>query len=231
MRIFKRRSCHGFTLVELLVVIAIIGVLMAVSYPALTSVIRHAQTTKCAGNLHSIGAALLTFASDNDGNFPQASTSPTWPDPPDVPKPDPQTGLYAWTYQISPYVGGNKLVFQCPDSSKTVQGCKTFSYFLGAHAAYAANNRQYAAVNLSRINNASQLILGGDVAFNEMSETDADKDDYTQDPAFNNGGTITIHGGSVNILFADGHIENVRAFDKNSMATHYDGAGYDYLIP
>jgi prepilin-type N-terminal cleavage/methylation domain-containing protein/prepilin-type processing-associated H-X9-DG protein len=48
----------GFTLIELLVVIAIVGLLLAVSVPAVQSVRESARKTECLDHLHQLGVAL-----------------------------------------------------------------------------------------------------------------------------------------------------------------------------
>lgn len=229
----KHRQSYfrGFTLIELLVVIAIMGILAAISFPAITSVIARARTAKCAGNLRSIGVGLLNFSGDNNGSFPEAGAVIPYDNT------DPITGQNGWTQQIEPYLGKGTDVYVCPDSSTIIKSNKTYSYFLGAHAAMAQTGG-FGAVSLIKMHAASQHILAGDIAFNLFTNTDADKDDYTQDPAF--GGStklapkkIPIHGGTSNILFADGHVENLRYFDPTAITTVYDGPGaiYDYLYP
>jgi len=229
MRIlFKNRKTNGFTLVELLVVIGIVAILAGVSLSYLSSAMNRARTAKCSGNLRSIGVALLSFAADNDGSFPEAGGYITYGT---VDKGG--TGKPGWTEQLNPYIPTSvnpNQVYKCPDSSSLIPRNVKYAYFLGAHAGMAADHG-YSAVSLLRTHAASQLILAGDIAFDSnLAEDDADKDDYTQDPAFNgNSGAIRIHQGTVNILFADGHIENLRKFDKDAITTRYDGPGYDYL--
>jgi prepilin-type N-terminal cleavage/methylation domain-containing protein/prepilin-type processing-associated H-X9-DG protein len=74
MIIPKRRKIQkretAFTLVELLVVLAIIALLVGLSMPAFSAMIRRAQSTKCAGNLRSIGTAVSLAATDNNGQYP-----------------------------------------------------------------------------------------------------------------------------------------------------------------
>jgi prepilin-type processing-associated H-X9-DG protein len=76
-------------------------------------------------------------------------------------------------------------------------------------------------------------IISGDIANGKLFDPlDADKDDYSQDPAFDgNTGVIPIHLGSVNLLFADGHVENTRKFDPASMTTVYGDNNTAYLTP
>lgn len=58
---------RGFTLIELLVVIAIIAILAAILFPIFTAAKENARTTKCAGNMVSIGRALSMYRDDNQG--------------------------------------------------------------------------------------------------------------------------------------------------------------------
>jgi prepilin-type N-terminal cleavage/methylation domain-containing protein/prepilin-type processing-associated H-X9-DG protein len=219
------RSRTGFTLVELLVVIAIIAVLAGISMGAYTSAMNHARKAACAGNLRSIGVGLLAYAGDNDESFPECGATVPYNTV------DGTTGKPPWTQQIEPYMGGsNVTVYRCPDSYRTIATNITYSYFLGAHAAYSQLHG-FGAVKLIRMRSPSDHILAGDIAYpGPFTATDADKDDYNWDPAFNgNVGNIPIHQGTANILFADGHIENLKAFDPTTMTTVYQGPGYSYL--
>ena len=63
------RSGHGFTLVELLVVMGIIGVLIALTLPAVQQARESASRTRCVNHLHQIGIGLLRHH-DSFGAFP-----------------------------------------------------------------------------------------------------------------------------------------------------------------
>lgn len=217
----KRSSRSGFTLVELLVVIAIIIVLVSVGFGAFNSAIKHANIAKCSSNLHQIGVGMLAFAGDNNNNLPESGGVVTYNST------DATTGVYGWTQQLEPYLGPDTKIYQCPDSMNVIPSNKTYSYFNGAHAAISSTGG-FASVNLMKMKSPSQHIIAGDIAFSSgFTTTDCDKDDYTQDPAFNGGTTsslvIPIHIGSVNILFADGHVQNCKYFDSSSMTTVYSG--------
>jgi len=62
----------GFTLVELLVVIAIISLLMGILVPALSTARRQARSVLGVGDQHQIVKALLCYAVDHDGLFPDS---------------------------------------------------------------------------------------------------------------------------------------------------------------
>lgn len=64
----------GFTLTELLVVIVVIAVLAAIAVPAIGSIRRTGDRTKCLAHLRQIGAAIGTYTGDHDGYLP----GPLW---------------------------------------------------------------------------------------------------------------------------------------------------------
>jgi prepilin-type N-terminal cleavage/methylation domain-containing protein/prepilin-type processing-associated H-X9-DG protein len=78
---FFRRRKPAFTIVELLVVIAIIALLAGLALPNFQVAILKAKSTACAQNLHGIGIAVLSYATDNSGTLPEINqaASPIYP--------------------------------------------------------------------------------------------------------------------------------------------------------
>ena len=213
-----RNSPAGFTLVELLVVIGIISILAAVSLGALQHAIAMAKRSKCSGNLHAIGTFIASFAGDNNEEYPQTGISLG------LGTIDPGSGKLSWMEQLDPYDGANRAVFICP-AAPTV--CLN-DYFLSTWCSFYANNQQYPTppVRVSRIKNLSSMIMAGDCTYGINQNDDADPDDaaagnlpFTYPP---------WHGKLYNLLFADGHVESVPAFDNTTMTNRYEGLGYNY---
>lgn len=217
----QRRSGRGFTLIETLVSMSVASILAVLSMGGFQRARINAERTACASNLRQIGMGLIAFAGDHDGQFPLSGGVIPYGSV------DPNTGCAGWTEQLEPYMGGKgREVYRCPDSSKRFASSAKYSYFQGTHAAYIAASGQggtgFGAVRQSLIQFPDITIMGGDIASNAFTVDDADKDDYTQAPAFP-GGTIPIHGGESNILFYDGHVAAFKSFDRQTMAVQYDG--------
>ena len=228
-RMQNRRA--GFTLLELLVVIAIVAVLAATAMGVLGKIEVTSRNIACQNKLRQIGAAMLAHAGEHDGYLPTAGGVVTYNST------DPVTGLPGWTQQLEPYLGKDRAIFVCPASHNLLSNNAQYSYFMGCRAAYLANDNQYAPVRLSRLQASSKYFIAGDVAANTVfpsGATDADKDDYTANPAFT-AQTRVFHGRKSNLVFADGHVGAFAKFDRNQMTVRYnlraDGTGYDYSDP
>lgn len=231
-------SRRGFTLVEMLVVMGIIAVLSAVAFTGYRAALGQAYRAKCSSNLRQIGVGMIAFAGDNNQYLPMSGVTIAHGH---VDNPLPAgSGKPSWTEQLEPYLGPStdtvaNSVYTCPESSKTVAGNSQYSYFNGCHAAMAQEGH-FAPVNLEKIHSLSNFIMSGDCSFGGFETIDADKDDYTQDPAFAGSTpthlvTIPIHSGKSNVLFGDGHVESLKYFDPTENTTMYQGPGaaYTYL--
>ena len=71
------QSRRGFTLIELLVVIAIIAILAALLLPVLGRSKEKAKSLTCINNLKQLGVAVRMYSDANDGKLPKAERLPT----------------------------------------------------------------------------------------------------------------------------------------------------------
>jgi prepilin-type N-terminal cleavage/methylation domain-containing protein len=117
----------AFTLVELLVVIAIIGILVALTLPAIQSAREATRRTQCLNNLHQLGIALTNYESTNK-HFPVGSESKAW-----AAAPGHAHTFYRWSAlaHLTPYLE-NTAIYKSLDLSIPL---------------YTDNNYQIAEVN------------------------------------------------------------------------------------
>ena len=70
MSTLRPRPPTAFTLIELLVVIAIIAILSALLVPAVSNALETARLAHCRSNLRQWSLSLVSYQSDNNGQFP-----------------------------------------------------------------------------------------------------------------------------------------------------------------
>ncbi len=73
----RRKRSTAFTLIELLVVIAIIGILIAITAPALSKVKQKANSSKCLNNLHNISLTFQGYLQTSNEIMPVAADMPS----------------------------------------------------------------------------------------------------------------------------------------------------------
>ncbi len=227
----------GFTLIELLVVIAIIAILAAIAFPLFGGMRESSQKAGCLSNLRQLGAAVMQYAADNNGNLP-----------PNVTSTDPSAGGHSSTYPqiIAPYLGKpengtlNSKVFFCPAASTSRPAWAD----VGFRPDYGANERRangsgqigvfarqawganVPAVKMAMIRQPSRCLMladaclpsgvkSGDWLLNlpALSGTSAAVPPSKFGPRHRYDGTNSLSG-SFGAVFCDGHVEMIRYDDK-----------------
>lgn len=99
-RMTRTRSRTGFTLVELLVVIAIIGLLIAITLPAVQAAREASRRASCVNNLRQLGIALIHY-DESRGHLPTGADSKKYPAFPNHPY-----NFYRWSTfaHLAPYI-------------------------------------------------------------------------------------------------------------------------------
>jgi prepilin-type N-terminal cleavage/methylation domain-containing protein/prepilin-type processing-associated H-X9-DG protein len=196
---------RAFTLIEVIVVLAIIVIMMAMVYPAFTTISERAKATKDMSNLRQIGIATQTYLNDSDGVLP-GSIIPT----------------VTWMSQLRPKYMSVWAIFQSPfdkrPRSEAGNDATPVSY--GINAKVYVNN---VPISATRISKPTAFILfapaqdnSTTVAFQGAGTTAApgvsllgNSNVVTSTPG---GAPIGGTHGSrrqINALFADLHCENM----------------------
>ena len=202
----------GFTLIELLTVVAIIAILSALLLPAISGVIKRADTATCISRIRAIMVAEVAYSSDNEGNMVSETL-----------------GTVSWVTFLAPYA--TQLAFDrnknewicCPASKKMDSGYKVSgigpvlasasTHLNPVHGEWDKPPTKRANIKLPSRTPSWMDVSGGSFAgypaycrgctpngrsFSSSSQI--------TDP--NNFGDR--HQGSANVGFVDGHIERVR---------------------
>ena len=123
-------SSRAFTLIELLVALGIVILLVAISFPLLTSAQQSARSAVCASNLRQVGILLNTYLVSSNGVLPTLQNREST----DQPLPAMDTVLASNR--------GEAEVMRCPADDKDFYATTGTSYFWN----YTVNGQPVAAV-------------------------------------------------------------------------------------
>jgi prepilin-type processing-associated H-X9-DG protein/prepilin-type N-terminal cleavage/methylation domain-containing protein len=219
----SQKKVRAFTLVEILVVVSILGLLAGLGIPAINGALKKGKSAACLSNLRQIGTAVLAYAAENNGCFPEAGfgSSPAWP-----------TNLAAF---MSVDAKKKKSVFVCPGCEKPVLDAADSEVAItyGVHGGLM--RRDAPATNrLVMVARPSQVILVADMCQNPgnkgwspytienppviVSQTAGRGSTDLNAPIstatdHDNGENAWIryrHDGKANVVMCDGHAESIK---------------------
>lgn len=214
---------RAFTLIELLVVVAIIGLLIAITVPALGRARQQAKATICKANLHAMGQAFMLYAQDYGGKLPHEDD-------------DNHPEHLVWYRAVDPYLGLKNAIYQrepAPDKDprqymlvhtprNTVKICPVVdkghpfrfeSYKMNSHLEWQKKKKKQSGEALpyrpiERIRRASQTVLLFDAQLETSKMGLKFKGEWSDVKA--------RHLKKVHILFLDWHVEGfTRRFIKD----------------
>ncbi|BDI33637.1 hypothetical protein CCAX7_56880 [Capsulimonas corticalis] len=198
---------QGFTLIELLVVIAIIAILAAILFPVFAKAREKARQTSCASNLKQIGLAMTQYVQDNDETFPFGGTTMI-----EGHQVNMFYGLYPYTKSVA--------VFACPSNSinqKAIGYGNTGQIPADLPQMPASYSTPYqlfdgrfgAPHTIAWLQEPSAKLMVTEAnQYAGFNETNLAWDDWNGNQFQQQG--FAGHTGTMNVLFCDSHVKNVR---------------------
>lgn len=188
----------AFTLAELMVVVAILLTLGAILLPVVAGAYQSAVRVACTHNMHQISVCCVLYAKEHRNRLPAEGNKGIK---------DPEKSK-AWFYRLPPYcdvtdVQSRNTIFQCP-------GCERGDPLIFDHASpksykmngYLDNKGRPQTYRLGRLRDESSIVLFLDCV---AGETGMGQWGHAARSAV----TDEWHPGAINVLFLDGHTQDI----------------------
>ena len=195
------RFARAFTLIEVMVVLAVIVIMMAMVYPAFTTIAERAKATKDMSNLRQVGLAMQTYLNDKDDVLPAINAAPGI-----------GTDLSPIIYPK--YIGKTRKVFQSPFDKRPASETDS------APVSYGINQNMYDLIsgNMTKVVSPSSTILiapnysvgpAGSTLWSSLAAAAP----YVRNLPVGGGAGMTTglqrNGTQINALFCDLHVETM----------------------
>ena len=217
------KNTNSFTLVELLVVISIIVLLIGILLPALSRSRKAARRIVCASRMRQISLAFDLYSADWDDVIITAKDIRTA-----------QNGQCAWNFELLPYICESrdkdfdtaKLWFCPEDKDPFPLGYGSYPHGIGL-TSFALNGvyEPARAIRLGPAGGFKKISIKQPSGCMLMAETSYNGQIYDRDSSAlrSRGIYLTLdghhrrtsgfyHNGSMNLIFVDGHIDNIKGF-------------------
>jgi len=208
------RFARAFTLIEVMVVLAVIVIMMAMVYPAFTTISERAKATKDMSNLRQVGLAMQTYLNDKDDVLPAINAAPGI-----------GTDLIPVIYPK--YIGKTRKVFQSPFDKRPASETDS------APVSYGINQNNYDLINgnMTKVVSPSSTILiapnystgpAGSALWTSLAAAAP----YMRNLPVGGGAGMTTglqrNGTQINALFCDLHVETMTFGPATTAGTFKD---------